>query len=397
MDKLATDGGKPVRENKLLPFQPLIGEEEIEEVNDSLRSGWLTTGPKVKKFEENINNYLGSKNAIAVSSCTAALHLSLDVYGINNGDEVITTPFTFVSTANVIERQGAKTVLADIDKETYNLNPENLTDKINEKTKAIIPVHYAGQPCDMDGITKIAREHDLIVIEDAAHAIGAEYKGKKIGTISDLTCFSFYATKNLSTGEGGLITTEDSEITDKLRKLRLHGMSKDSWKRYSGTGSWYYDVTSAGFKYNMTDIQASIGLHQLDKFEYMQNLREKIAQKYNRAFRDIDEVIVPKVKENVKHAWHLYPVQIRSDMLTIDRDQFIEALDAENIGTSVHFIPIHMHSYYKEKYDFGPEDFPNAKEVFEGEISLPIYPKMEYDDVHDVITAIEKIIENYRM
>ncbi|MFW6040855.1 MAG: DegT/DnrJ/EryC1/StrS family aminotransferase [Thermoplasmatota archaeon] len=396
MDTPALENGKPVRKKVLPPFHPFIGKEEIKEVSDSLKSGWITTGPKVEEFEKEFKNYVGCKNAIAVNSCTSALHLSLAVNDIGKGDEVITSPFTFVSTVNVIEYQGAKPVLVDIDEDTYNINPDNIEDKINENTKAIIPVHYGGQPSEMDEIEKIAEDHDLKVIEDAAHAIGAEYKDRKIGTIGDFTCFSFYATKNLTTSEGGMIATDDSESVDKLKSLSLHGMSKDAWKRYSDSGSWYYDVVKLGFKYNMTDLQAAIGRHQLHKFEEMQKRRQKIATKYDKSLKELDEIKTPHVKEYVKHAWHLYPIQVREDLLDISRNEFIEALRAENIGTSVHFIPVHMHSYYKNKYGYKPEDFHNAKKVYEREISIPLYPKMEDKDIDDVIEGIKKIVEYYK-
>ena len=396
MNKPALDDGKPVRENVLPAFRPMIGDEEIEEVTESLRSGWITTGPKVEEFEEQFCEYVGCENAISVNSCTSALHLSLAVNDISEGDEVITSPFTFVSTVNVIEHQNAKPVLVDVDEKTYNLDPDKLEDKITENTKAIIPVHYGGQPCEMDEIIKIADQHDLIVIEDAAHALGAEYKGQKIGTISDHTCFSFYATKNLTTSEGGMITTDDPDLGRRLRELSLHGMNKDAWKRYARKGSWYYDVKALGFKYNFTDIQASIGQRQLDKFEEMQARRHKIAERYNNEFEGLDEIEVPQVKEHVKHAWHLYPIQVEQGLLSIDRNEFIEALSAENIGTSVHFIPVHMHSYYSEKYGYKPEDYPVSRRLFKGEISIPLYPKMDDDDVEDVIEGVKKIVEYYK-
>lgn len=396
MEIPAFEKGKPVREKRLPPFYPSIDDEEIEEVSDSLRSGWITTGPKVKEFEKEFSEYLGCKNSLAVNSCTSALQLSLAVNDIGKGDEVITSPLTFVSTVNVIEHQNAKPVLADIDPETYNLDPANIEDRISKDTKAIIPVDYAGQPCDIDEINKIAEEHDLIVIEDAAHSLGARYKGKNIGTISDFTCFSFYATKNLTTAEGGMITTENDALIDKLKELSLHGMNHDAWKRYSETGSWFYNVRSIGFKDNMTDLQAAIGRCQLKKFDEMQRRRKEIAEKYNGSLEKIAEIITPYVTEDVDHAWHLYPIQVRDDLLSIGRDRFIEALEAENIGTSVHFIPVHMFDYYERKYGFEPDDFPIAKSVYEREISIPIYPKMNDRDVKDVITAIQKIVEYYK-
>ncbi len=396
MNKPALEDGCPVRKKRLPPFDPMIGDEEIEEVSDSLRSGWITTGPKVKEFEEKFKDYVGCRNALAVNSCTSALQISLAVNDIGIGDEVITSPFTFVSTVNVIEHQKAKPVLADIDPGTYNLDPENIEECITKNTKAIIPVDYAGQPCDLDKIKDIADDHDLLVIEDAAHSVGAKYKGNKVGTISDFTCFSFYATKNLTTAEGGMITTNETGLKNKLEELSLHGMNKDAWKRYTDTGSWYYDVKTLGFKDNMTDLQAAMGLCQLERFEKMQRRRADIAEKYNKSLGKIEEIIIPRVIEDVVHAWHLYPIQIRDDLLNIGRDKFIEALGAENIGTSVHFIPVHMFDYYRKKYGFEADDYPISKSVYEREISIPLYPKMNDQDVEDVIIAIKKIVEYYK-
>lgn len=394
MNLPAIAGGKPVREEFLPPFRPNIGKEEIEEVIDTLKSDWITTGPKTHEFEEKFRKYIGCKHAIAVNSCTAGLHLSLVAIDIKEGDEVITTPFTFAATSNVIIHQRAKPVFVDIDEETYNINPYEIDKVISDKTKAILPVHYAGHPCEMDEIIKIAKEHDLVIIEDAAHAIGAFYRGKKIGNIGNFTAFSFYATKNITTSEGGMITTNDDEIADKLRILSLHGISKDAWKRYSSEGSWYYEILYPGYKYNMTDIQASIGIHQLNKIEEMQKKREEIAKVYNEEFEKIDEIIEPKVKSYVRHAWHLYPIRIKN--LKINRDKFIEALKAENIGTSVHFIPIHLHPYYRNRFNFKEDDFPVAEKVYKSILSLPLYPKMEQDDIMDVVKAIKRIVKYYR-
>ncbi len=396
ISKPAILGGKPVRKSFLPPFRPMIEKGELEEVIDTLKSGWIAMGPKTHKFEELFKEYIGSKHAIAVNSCTAALHLSLAVFRISKGDEVITTPFTFTSTVNVILHQGAKPVFVDIDKETYTIDPDEIEMKISDKTKAIIPVHYAGHPCEMDKILKIAKSYGLVVIEDAAHALGASYRGKKIGTIGKVTCFSFYATKNITTGEGGMVTTDDDEIAGKMKILRLHGISKDAWKRYSSEGAWYYEVLYPGYKYNMTDIQAAIGIHQLKRLEKMQKRREEIAKMYNEAFENIPGIITPTVRDYVHHAWHLYPILVDLNKLRIDRNKIIEALRAENIGVSVHFIPIHLHPFYRENFGFRYGDFPNTEYVYEREISLPIYPKMTNKDVDDVIDAIRKIVEYYR-
>ena len=392
----AIEGGK-VSRNNFLPFaRPLIEQEDIEEVVDTLNSDWLTTGPKTHLFEEKFAKYIGSKYAVAVNSCTAALHISLAALGIGKGDEVITSPYTFISTVNVILQQGAIPVFLDIKPDTFNINPDLIREKINDKTKAIMPIHFAGQPCEMEKIMKIAKDNNLLVIEDAAHAISAEYEGRKIGTIGDATSFSFYPTKNMTTGEGGMVTTNDEKLANKCRVWSLHGISKDAWKRYSAEGSWYYEIVCPGYKYNMTDIQASLGLHQLEKLNNFQRKREKIVKAYNKAFKDMKEIMIPFIKDNVKHAWHLYVIKIVSEKLKINRNQFIEALKAENIGTSVHFIPAHLQPYYRDTFGFKKGDFPNAEYAFERVISLPLFPKMSDKDVKDVINSVKKIVEYYK-
>ena len=370
-------------------YQPLIEEEEIKEVVDTLKSGWLTMGPKTIEFEKSIAEYTGSKHVIAVNSCTAALHLSLIALGINKGDEVITTPYTFASTGNVIVHMGAKPVFVDVERETYNIDPEKIKEAITQKTKAIVPVHYAGQPCDMKAIMEIAEDNDLLVIEDAAHAIGAEYDGKKIGTFGNTTCFSFYVTKNITTGEGGAITTNDDELADKLRVLRLHGISKDAWKRYAEKGSWYYEIEDCGWKYNMTDIQAALGIHQIKKLDDFIKIRSRYAQIYTKELSNIDGVITPKENVNVKHVYHLYPILLQNH----NRDEFIEKMQEKGIGCSVHFIPLHMHLFYKKTLGFRKGDFPNAEWIYEREVSLPMYPKMKEEDVRFVIETTKDILE----
>lgn len=392
----AVVGGKPTRKNFLLPFKPAIGKEEIKEVVDTLKSGWITTGPKVKRFEEMLKNYIGCKNVIALSSCTHALHLSLVASKIGPGDEVITTPFTFCSTANVILHQGAKPVFADIKLDTLNIDLKEIEKKISKKTKAIIPVHYAGQPCEMDEILKIAKKYNLTVIEDAAHAIGSRYRGRMIGTIGDFTCFSFYAAKNLTTAEGGAVCLENDELAEKIKILSLHGINKDAWKRYSAAGSWYYEVSYPGYKDNMTDIQASLGIHQLRKLERFFQKKEKIVNFYQKSFKSVPEIILPKILKEVRHTFYLFPVLINIDLLKINRAQFIEALKAENIGVSVHFIPVHLHPYYKKTFGFKKGDFPNTEYVYEKIISLPIHSTMELGDAKDVVLAVSKIINYYK-
>jgi dTDP-4-amino-4,6-dideoxygalactose transaminase len=384
-----------MRPSFLPPFRHTIGEEEISEVVDTLRSDWITTGPKTSRFEESFREFIGCKHAVAVSSCTAALELSLASVGVGKGDEVITSPFTFAATAEVIIHQNATPRFADVEKETYNLSPEEVVDNVSANTKAIIPVHYGGQPCEMDELAKIAAEYDLAIIEDAAHAFGASYKNRMIGTVGDSTCFSFYATKNITTADGGMVTTNSDTIAAKVRILSLHGISKDAWKRYSDEGTWHYEILLPGYKYNMTDIQAAIGIHQLRKAPEMQKRREEIATKYTKAFENIPEITTPCTKKNVKHAWHLYPLLINANLLSISRNGFIEALKSENIGTSVHFIPLHLHPYYKDTYGYKRGDFPIAESVFDREISLPIYPRMTEDDVDDVIASVHKVVDEH--
>jgi dTDP-4-amino-4,6-dideoxygalactose transaminase len=386
----------PVREEFLPPFAPCLGDEEYEEVLDTLRSGWITMGPKTRQFEEAFARHVGASHAIAVSSCTAGLHVALVAGNVGPGDEVITTPLTFCSTANVIIHQGAVPVLADVRPDTYNIDPEEIEKRLTPRTKALIPVHLGGQPCEMEAIQALAEQHDLLVIEDAAHALGAEYKGRRIGTFSDVTVFSFYATKNLTTGEGGMVCTEDEDLAERISILRLHGISSDAWKRYSDKGSWYYEVLLPGYKYNMTDVQAALGLHQLAKQERFQELREEYARIYTEAFADLSEIQAPYVEEHVRHAWHLYLIRLDLERLTIDRGQFIEALRRENVGASVHFIPLHLHPYLQQQYGFKKGDYPVAEKVYEGIVSLPLYPKMTREDVDDVIEAVSRVISSSR-
>ncbi len=379
-----------------LPFSPpWIGEEEINEVIDTLKSDWITTGPKVKKFEEEFSKYFGAPSALALNSCTAALHTSLVTLGIGPGDEVITTPMTFCASVNVIEHVGARPVLVDVEPDTLNIDHNKIESAITKKTKAILPVHYSGHPVELDAIYEIAERYNLFVIEDAAHAIYARYNGRFIGSSKNPVCFSFYATKNLTTAEGGMLTGEPDFI-EKARIISLHGMSKDAWKRYSKEGSWYYEVIFPGFKYNMTDIQASLGLWQLKKLENFQKRRREIVKMYNEAFSKEDALEIPVERPYVEHSWHLYVLRIQPNALRINRNQFIEELRKRNIGTSVHFIPIHIHPYYRDKYGYKPEDFPVAYSNYQRIISLPLYPKMADKDVYDVIEAVLDIVKLYK-
>ena len=388
--------------NTFLPFSPpLIGEEEIAEVIDTLRSDWITTGPKVKRFEEEFTAFIGAPAALAASSATDAMLVGLAALGIGPSDEVITTPMTFCSTVHVTEHLGAQPVLVDVEPDTLNIDPEQVARAVTPRTRAIMPVHLYGHPCDMDPIIEIAHEHDLAIIEDAAHALPAEYKGHIIGSpfgtwnLQLATCFSFYATKNLTTAEGGMLTGAP-DIIERARIWSLHGMSRDAYKRYSAEGSWYYEVILPGFKCNMTDIQAAIGLHQLRKLPQFQTRRQEIVRCYNETFSQFEELQVPTRRPEVEHAWHIYALRLNLDQLAIDRARFIEELKTRNIGTSVHFIPIHLHPYYRDKYGYKPDDFPVAYREYQRIISLPLYPRMSDQDVEDVIEAVVDVVQRYR-
>jgi perosamine synthetase len=380
-----------------LPFHlPHIGDEEINAVVETLRSGWITTGGRTRAFEQQFAEFVGARHAIAVNSATAALHLALDAIGLTADDEVMVPTMTFAASAEVVAYFGAKPVLVDCEADTLNLDVNDLERAVTPRTKAIMPVHFAGQPCDMAPIATFAQRHGLRVIEDAAHSLPASYNGQAIGTISDMTCFSFYATKTITTGEGGMLTTDNDEYADRVRMMSLHGISRDAWKRYTAEGSWRYEILHAGFKYNLTDIAAALGTEQLKRCDAFRARRAAIAARYDTAFADLDAVRRPTCRDNVEHAWHLYVVQLQLEQLRIDRGEFIEALKAEQIGTSVHFIPLHMHPYYRERWGYRPEDLPQASRVFERTCSLPIYPDMSDDDVDDVIHAVQRVCEANR-
>jgi dTDP-4-amino-4,6-dideoxygalactose transaminase len=365
-----------------IPFhKPYISEEEIAEVVDTLKSGWITMGPKTIRFEEEFTRYISSKYAIAVNSGTAALHLAVKAIDLRPGDEVIIPTTTFTATGEVICYGNAVPVIVDVERETHN----------TPRTKAMIPVHMAGQPCDMDEIIQLAGAHRLFVIEDAAHAIPAWYKKRRIGAVADLTCFSFYSTKPLTTGEGGMVTTEKEDWAERVRTLRLHGISKDAWKRYSKGGSWYYEVIEPGFKYNMTDLQASLGIAQLRKVDWLWEKRKEIARRYTDAFASTGCIIPPSVKADRQSAWHLYIIKLRLESLSIDRNGFIEKLRERGIETSVHFIPLHRHPFYRNTFGLMPEGFPNAEWLYERSISLPIYPGMTDPEVDYVIEQVNDL------
>ena len=378
-----------------LPFSPpAISEQEIDAVVETLRSSWITTGPKTKTFESEFSAYVNAPAGLALNSCTGALHIALAALGIGSGDEVITTPMTFAASVNVIEHEGATPVLVDVQPDTLNIDPARVAEAITSQTRAILPVHYTGHPAEMNPLLAMAKQHDLRIIEDAAHALPATYEGRMVGTIGDFTAFSFYATKNLTTAEGGMLTGS-SDLVDQARIWSLHGMSRDAWKRYERGGSWYYEIVAPGFKYNMTDIQAAIGLVQLQRLEAMQQRRYEIVRQYNAAFGDIDELQTPTERPNVQSAWHLYVLRLNLGKLTLDRSQFIDEMQARNIGTSVHFIPIHLHPYYRDKYGWQPDDFPVAYREYQRLVSLPLHPGLTDDDVADVITAVQDIVEHY--
>jgi dTDP-4-amino-4,6-dideoxygalactose transaminase len=377
---------------------PDIGEEEIAEVVATLRSGWITAGPRVKQFEVEFRRLVSSPAAAAMSSCTAALHVALKVLGIGPGDEVVTTTMTFCSTVHVIEQVGAVPVLVDVDPMTLNLSLDEVEQAVvdHPRVRAIIPVHYAGHPCDMDRLHRIAAHRDIAILEDAAHAVGASYKGSPVGSVAahndrHAVAFSFYATKNLATGEGGMLTGSERTV-DAARTWALHGMSNDAWKRYESLGAWYYEVVVPGFKYNMTDIQAALGLVQLRRFEQMQSRRREVAAAYTRHLGGIPELQLPASDSTVRHAWHLYPIRLDSDHTRIDRAEFIEALGRLGVGCSVHFIPVHMHPYYRDKYNLEPSSFPVATKAYRGLVSLPMHPGLSASDVDYVVASVKRVL-----
>lgn len=375
---------------ELIPFhRPLIEDEEIQAVVGVLKEGWITTGPKVHEFELAFADMVGARNAIAVNSCTAGLHIALEAVGIMPGDEVLVPTLTFTATAEVVTYFRAQPVLVDSEPGTFNLDPLKLESAITSRTRAVIPVHFGGHPCQMEPIAKIASAYGLTVVEDAAHAFPAKYKGRNIGELSPLTAFSFYATKTITTGEGGMVTTENDAFAQRMRLMRLHGMNQEAWKRYSGTGSWRYEVVAAGFKYNMTDIQAALGLAQLRKAERMRLRRTELAARYSCGLRDCRAYQMLQVTPDVQHAWHLFVILIEPKFFSITRDQLIDELKALGVGTAVHFIPLHRHPYYRDKWGYRPDQFPIAEWYFERCISLPLYPGMSED-------AIDLIVEHLR-
>jgi dTDP-4-amino-4,6-dideoxygalactose transaminase len=389
------NGDKPIRDELLIYGSPKIDEPEIREVVECLRSGWLSTGPRVANFEKQFRSYIGSKHTVALNSCSAGLHLALIVAGIGSDDEVITTPMTFAATVNNIIHVGAHPVFVDVNPDAMNIDPNLIEEKITPRTRAIIPVHMAGRPCDMEPIMEIARAHNLLVIEDAAHALESVYKGAKIGTIGDLTAFSFYVTKNLVTGEGGMVTTQREEWAEAIHIWALHGLSKGAWQRFSDKGFRHYQVLYPGFKYNMMDIQAALGIHQLKRVEEYWQIRALIWERYNREFSNLPVFTPAPIESNTKHAYHLYTLLLDLEHLTITRDQFQQALYEEGIGTGIHFMALHLHPYYAKHYHYKFGDFPNAEFISERTLSLPLSAKLTDKDVDDVICAVKKILSRY--
>ena len=415
--RIKSEGAEGVSSSRedvaFLPFSvPWIGDEEIEAVVECLRSGWITTGPRVRAFEASFAEYVGARHAIALNSCTAALHLALESLGITACDEVLVPTMTFAATAEVVRYLGARPVLIDCEGESLNLSTEEVRRFLSEQAektsdgarnratgariRAMIPVHYGGLPCDMDALTELADEYGLELIEDAAHAFPASYQGRKVGTFGAASAFSFYATKNLTTGEGGMLTTDDDRIAERVRLMSLHGISKDAWLRYTSQGSWYYEIVEAGYKYNMTDIAAALGIEQLRRADQLWRRRRELAGRYTRALSTIPELQVPSDSADSEHGWHLYPMRLHLDKLRISRADFILELKAFGIGTSVHFIPLHLHPYYRENFGSRAEDFPVASREYERIISLPLYPRMSDSDADRVINAVSEIVDSHR-
>lgn len=387
----------PAVSTKFVPFhRALIEDADIKAVLEVLQSGWLTTGPRVKEFEASFARYTGAGNAVAVSSCTAAMHLAFAAIGLEQGDEVILPTMTFASSGEVILYSGARPVLIDCAEDTFHFDVTQIERAITPRTKAILPVHYSGYARDMEMVLDIAKRHNLKVIEDAAHAFPSRYKDRFVGTLGDITCFSFYATKPLTTGEGGMVTTENQEYAERIRILSLHGISKDAWKRYTAQGSWRYDIEAVGYKYNLTDLQAAIGLAQLQKCESMRARRVALGARYTQELSGLDAFITPMVPDNVQHAWHLYVLRINEAALRISRDRVIEELKSRGIGTSVHFIPLHLHSLYQELCGYRPGQFPNAEKLFFGAISLPLFPGMTPDEQDRVIQCLHDIARDHK-
>jgi len=391
---LAINGGPPVR-STLLPYgRQSLDEADIAAVVDVLRSDWLTTGPKVGEFEEVFAKRVGASHAVSFSSGTAALHAAAFTAGLQPGDEAITTPLTFAATANCVLYQGATPVFADIDPFTLNVDPEQIKSKLTSKTRALLPVDYAGHPADLAAILDLARKHGLIVIEDACHALGAEYDGKRVGSIADMTVFSFHPVKHITTGEGGMVTTNDAKFAETLHRFRNHGISSDARSRQTA-GQWHYEMVLLGYNYRLPDFACALGIEQLKKLEANLARRREIAAEYSAAFRELPGVIAPNVRAEANPAWHLYPILVDLSKVTTDRAQFFRALRAENIGVNVHYIPVHLHPYYRDRFGYRGGEFPRAEDAYNRLISLPMFHSMTSGDVKDVIAAVTKVVSSY--
>jgi dTDP-4-amino-4,6-dideoxygalactose transaminase len=380
------------KERFLVFGAPALGEAEIEEVLGSLRTGWLGTGPKVARFERDFAAYKGVEHAVALNSCTAALHLSILAAGIGPGDEVITTPMTFCATVNTIIHAGATPVLADVDPVTMNIDPAAVEARITPRTRAIVPVHFAGRACDMDAICAIAERHNLILIEDCAHAIETEFRGRKAGTFGDFGCFSFYATKNVATGEGGMVLTSREDLAARVKVLGLHGMSKDAWKRFGDEGYKHYQVVEAGFKYNMMDLQAAIGIHQLARVERFWLRRQEVWRRYDDAFAELPIELPAPPEPDSRHAYHLYTILVDEARCGVTRDEFLDAMTAHNIGVGVHYVSVPEHPYYRNAFGWRPEDYPQALRIGRQTVSIPLTPHLSDEDVEDVVEAVRRIL-----
>ena len=395
--ELAINGGKPVRD-KLLPYgHQWIDEEDIKAVSEVLHSDWITQGSKVAEFEKKFASYVGARYAVAVSSGTAALHTACFAAQIEKGDEAITTPITFAASANCVLYQGGTPVFADIDADTLNIDPEEIKKKITKKTKALIPVDFTGRPVDLEKIQKIARENNLTIIEDASHDLGATYKNRKTGSISDMTIFSFHPVKHITTGEGGMVTTNNKECYERLKLFRTHGITKDKDKLLNYDGPWYYEMQELGYNYRLTDFQCALGLGQLKKIDKFIQRRREIVKKYNSEFKDMQEIKIPEINPiDSNPVWHIYMIQVNLEKLKVDRREIFEALRAENIGVNVHYIPIHLQPYYRKRFGYYLGDFPKAENYYSRAITLPVFPKMSDKDIDDVVAAVKKVINYYK-
>jgi len=394
--QLAVHGGRPVRSSMLPYGHHNIEEEDVESVVEVLRSDWITTGPKVDEFEEAMADFVGAKYAVSFSSGTAALHGAAFAAGLEPGDEAVTTPMTFCATANCVLYMGARPVFADICQDTLNINTDDLANRINVKTKAILPVDFAGHPVDLDEILKLANKNNCVVIEDAAHALGAEYKGRKVGSISDMTMFSFHPVKHITTGEGGMITTDNPEFARRMRNFRTHGIDVEARQRDRDTnGPWFYEMVDLGFNYRLADLGCALGISQLRRVPQIIDRRREIAGIFSAAFEKIPQVICPVEKPDVRNVWHIYPIRLDLSKLTAGRKEIFEALRAENIGVNVHYIPVHMHPYYQENLGHKSGDYPEAEAAYDALITLPLYHSMTRQDMDDVIVAVQRVVSHF--